>query len=94
MKRILIAVLVLILMAGHADAGNRSRPGTGPVVVPSATISPRSATPIPVCAKLQPIVGSVQRTGSRTHPISGTAKYSYGVYNPISGQFGTATFRR
>jgi hypothetical protein len=91
-KRILIAVLALVLVAGHASAGGRSR--SGPVVVPTATVSPRSATPIPACAKLQPIVGSVQRTGSRTHPINHTAKYSYGVYNPISGQFGTATFRR
>lgn len=91
-KRVMMAVLVQLAVAAHAHAGGWAKPT--PVVVPSATISPRSATPIPVCAKLQPVVGSVQRTGHFTHPINHTAKYSYATYNPVSGQFGTGVFRR
>jgi hypothetical protein len=92
MKRILIAVLVQVLVAGHVNAAGWSkRNGT---TVPTATVTPLSATPVPAVAQLQPIVGSVQRTSRFTHPLTHKAKYSYGTYNPISGQFGISTFRR
>lgn len=92
MKRVLMAVLIQVLVAGHVSAAGWShKSGT---TAPTATVTPRSATPLPVCAKLQPIVGSVQRTSHFTNPITHKAKYSYGTYNPVAGQFGTGTFRR
>ncbi|HEY1187266.1 MAG TPA: hypothetical protein VGE74_06390 [Gemmata sp.] len=92
MTRILI-VAVLLLAAGEAHAGGWLRPKNR-TTAPTATIAPRSATPIPVVAKLQPVVGSVQRTGHFTNPLTHKAKFSNTVYNPISGQFGTNVFRR
>ena len=91
MKRVIIAVLVQALVAGHVNAAGWSKTGT---TVPTATITPQRATPVPVCAKLQPVVGSVQRTSHFTNPFTHKAKYSYGTYNPVSGQFGANTFRR
>ncbi|AWM41181.1 hypothetical protein GobsT_02080 [Gemmata obscuriglobus] len=91
MKRILIAVLVQVLVAGHVNAEWVKKSGT---TVPTATVNPLSVTPAPAVGQLQPIVGSVRRTSHFTNPFTHKAKYSYGTYNPISGQFGTGVFRR
>lgn len=92
MKYVLIAAVLLVLGAGAASAGEgRSARG---LFARTATVAPRSASPIPVVAKLQPVVGSVQRTGHFTNPFTHKAKYANTVYNPVSGQFGTSVFRR
>jgi hypothetical protein len=90
MRGILIA-LVLALSAGAAAAGNGTIPKG---FARTATIAPRSSAPIPVTAKLQPVVGSVQRTSHFANPLTHKAKYQSAVFNPVSGQFGALKFRR
>lgn len=92
MKRILIAVLVQVLVAGHVNAAGWSKKGG--TTVPTATITPYSATPVPVSARLQPVVGSVEHFGRFQNPLTHKSKYSYTTYNPVSGRFGTGVFRR
>lgn len=91
MNRILIAVLVQVLVAGHADAGWLRKSGT---TAPTAVVTPYSTTPRPARAKLQPVVGSVRQLSHFTNPLTHKAKYGYTAYNPLSGQFQTNVFRR
>lgn len=58
----------------------------------AVAISPRE--PGPAVTRLHPVVGSVQRTGHFTNPITHKAKHSVLMYNPTAGTFGTHTFRR
>lgn len=86
MRIILIAAAVLAF-AGSASAGPTSFAGIN---------FPSGGAPAPrgSAARLQPVVGSVQRTGRFIHPHTGRTKYTGTVYNPVLGQFGTHTFRR
>lgn len=93
MKGILIALAVVVL-AGTASAGNY--PASGPVSFAGVNL-PSGGPPVSrgaTTTRLQPVVGSVQRTGLFAHPHTGRTKYTSTVYNPTLGQFGTQTFRR
>lgn len=87
MKRALM-IAVLVLTAGTASARD------WPTAARSATVTPRSASPVPVVAKLQPVVGSVKPAGRFANPLAHKSKFTGTFYNPVSGQFGTAKFRR
>lgn len=99
MRAFLVLVAMLVL-AGAASAGQpltfAGTPPT-PFLGPTArtmTVDARTGGAAPVTARLQPVVGTVQRTGHFVHPHTGRTKYANTVFNPVSGQFATHTFRR
>ncbi len=104
--RKVVAVVALALMAGagssqpaRAADGNTFAgvtmfpPAPGPTVR-TATINSLSGQPISVVTRLQPVVGSVQRTSHFSNPFTHKAKFSGVTYNPVLGTFGTQKFRR
>lgn len=99
MKGILVAV-VMVVVAGTASAGPNplavfSSPSADHgLTARTAGIDARSGGAVPAVTALNPVVGSVQRTGHFVHPHTGKTKYSQTVYNPVLGQFGARTFRR
>ena len=90
MRSVLVAA-VMMAFAGAASAGDF--PLGGPTAR-TVALDARSGGAVPVVTRLQPVVGSVQRTGHFAHPHTGKTKYTGTVYNPVLGQFGTHTFRR
>ena len=103
--RKVVAVVALALMAG-AGSSQTARaaessfagvtmfpPAPGPTVR-TATINPRTGTPTSAVTRLQPVIGSVQRTSHFSNPFTHRAKYSGVTYNPVHGTFGTQKFRR
>ena len=103
--RKVVAVVALALMAG-AGSSQPARaaessfagvtmfpPAPGPPVR-TATINSLSGQPISVVTRLQPVVGSVQRTSHFSNPFTHRAKYSGVTYNPVHGTFGTQKFKR
>ena len=103
--RKVVAVVALALMAG-AGSSQTARaaessfagvtmfpPAPGPTVR-TATINPRTGTPTSAVTRLQPVIGSVQRTSHFSNPFTHRAKYSGVTYNPVLGTFGTQKFRR
>ena len=93
-KLVAMAVLVILVAAGSQTARAGS-PGAhrGPTVR-TATINPLSGTPVSVVTRLQPVVGSVQRTSHFSNPLTHKAKYTSTTYNPVLGTFGTQKFKR
>lgn len=104
--RKVVAVVALALMAGagssqtaRAADGNTFAgvtmfpPAPGPTVR-TATINPRTGTPTSAVTRLQPVIGSVQRTSHFSNPFTHRAKYSGVTYNPVHGTFGTQKFKR
>ena len=89
-----LVALVALVVAGSQMAYAGS-PGAhrGPTVR-TATINPLSGTPVSAVTRLQPVVGSVQRTSHFSNPFTHKAKYSGVTYNPVHGTFGTQKFRR
>ncbi|MBP3958616.1 hypothetical protein J8F10_25495 [Gemmata sp. G18] len=96
MRNTLIAALVTLVFAGTASAGglSPSKVGTRGTTTRTAVVDPRGGGFVPAAAKLQPVIGSVQRTGHFTNPFTHKSKYTGTVYNPLSGQFSKQTFRR
>ncbi len=103
--RKVVAVVALALMAG-AGSSQTARaaessfagvtmfpPAPGPTVR-TATINPRTGTPTSAVTRLQPVIGSVQRTSHFSNPFTHKAKYSGVTYNPVLGTFGTQKFKR
>lgn len=103
--RKVVAVVALALMAG-AGSSQTARaaessfagvtmfpPAPGPTVR-TATINPRTGTPTSAVTRLQPVIGSVQRTSHFSNPFTHRAKYSGVTYNPVHGTFGTQKFKR
>ena len=103
--RKVVAVVALALMAG-AGSSQTARaaessfagvtmfpPAPGPTVR-TATSNPRTGTPTSAVTRLQPVIGSVQRTSHFSNPFTHRAKYSGVTYNPVHGTFGTQKFRR
>jgi hypothetical protein len=91
MKRIFVAVVLMLLLvssANRAEAGNRK------LFARSAVINSRTGMPIPVTTRLQPVIGSVQRTSHFANPFTHKARYTSTVYNPVLGTFGNYKFRR
>jgi hypothetical protein len=43
---------------------------------------------------MNPVVGSVQRTGIFAHPFTGRTRYTGTAYNPSLGQFGSYRFKK
>ena len=86
--------LVALVVAGSQTA-HAGSPGAhhGPTVR-TATINPLSGAPVSVVTRLQPVVGSVQRTSHFSNPFTHRAKYSGVTYNPVHGTFGTQKFKR
>ncbi len=103
--RKVVAVVALALMAG-AGSSQTARaaessfagvtmfpPAPGPTVR-TATINPRTGAPTSAITRLQPVIGSVQRTSHFSNPFTHKAKYSGVTYNPVLGTFGTQKFKR
>ena len=103
--RKVVAVVALALMAG-AGSSQTARaaessfagvtmfpPAPGPTVR-TATINPRTGAPTSAVTRLQPVIGSVQRTSHFSNPFTHRAKYSGVTYNPVLGTFGTQKFKR
>jgi hypothetical protein len=93
-----VAAVVLAVAVGRADAQfikAESAPYAQPVTIGGVVHYPAGAGWAPrtstlTVARLQPVVGSLQRTGHFAHK----AKYSETVYNPLLGQFSTHRLRR
>ncbi len=84
-----VAVALVIVVASSQTAHAGSSP-----IVRTATIDPRSGTPIPVVTRLQPVVGTVQRTSHFSNPITHKARFRSVNYNPVLGTFDTQKFHR
>ena len=91
MRKLIALVALVVAGAQLAHAGS---PGAhrGPTVR-TATINPISGAPVSVTTRLQPVVGSVQRSHF-SNPFTHKAKYTGTTYNPVLGTFGTQKFRR
>ncbi|VTS03204.1 unnamed protein product [Gemmata massiliana] len=96
MRRALIAMLVTLVFVGTASAGGWSplKGNARGTTARTAVVDPRSGGVVSANARLQPVIGSVQRTGHFTNPLTHKSKYTGTVYNPLSGQFSKQTFRR
>jgi hypothetical protein len=71
-------------LGGTAGRGSFAGiPGLGPPLPPS-----------PVPRGMNPVVGSVQRTGIFAHPFTGRTRYTGTAYNPSLGQFGSYRFKK
>ena len=88
-KLIAVMALAVVLFAAGAQTARAGSP-----YVRTATIDPRSGQPVSVVTRLQPVVGSVQRTSHFTNPFTHKAKYTNSVYNPVFGTFSTQKFKR
>lgn len=86
--RAIIAVAVLVLGAGVAEAGGATRSLNGR----GAYVERYSGTPVSVPTRLQPVVGSV--TPKHTSHLTGKTRYTSAVYNPVLGSFGAYKFKR
>ena len=89
-----LIALVALVVAGSQTASAGSPWAHGGPTVRTATINPLSGTPVAVTTRLQPVVGSVQRTSHFSNPFTHKAKYTGTTYNPVLGTFGTQKFRR
>jgi hypothetical protein len=89
-----VALAVVLFVATSTQKVRATAPlvSRGPVVR-SAGIAPRGAI-VPGVTRLQPVVGSIQRTGRFTNPFTHKTKYTATAYNPTLGTFGTTKFRR
>ncbi|AMV22768.1 hypothetical protein VT84_00050 [Gemmata sp. SH-PL17] len=96
MRRALIATLVMLVFVGTANAGGWSplKGSTRGTTARTGFVDPRSGGVVSANATLQPVIGSVQRTGHFTNPFTHKSKYTGTVYNPLSGQFSKQAFRR
>ena len=102
-----VAVLVLVTQGTVVRAGDASPFGGTPLfplinntpAAPGMTVrtpylNTRTGGPAQTVTRLQPVVGSIQRTSRFTNPITHKSKYTGTVYNPALGSFGTRTFRQ
>jgi hypothetical protein len=64
------------------------------MVTRTAALDSRTGKILPTATRVQPVVGSVQRTSVFANPLTHKARYSGTVYNPLLGQFCTHSFRR
>lgn len=95
MRRFAVVALVLIASA----VGSQTARASDVLGVPhTPQIRPIISSPrgdvVPAVTRLHPVIGSVQRTGHFTNPITHKTKYSALMYNPLSGTFGTQKYRR
>jgi hypothetical protein len=65
---------------------------SGPLVKTAAVNSRGNV--VASAARLQPVIGSIQRTSHFTNPFTHKAKYTGTVYNPLAGTFSAKTYRR
>jgi hypothetical protein len=92
--RIVIVAVVLIASAVWAPAARaanllkRESP-----YVRTATHDLRGNV-VPGVARVQPVIGSVQRTGHFTNPFTHKTRYTGTVFNPLNGTFGKQTYKR
>ncbi len=106
-KVIVVAVLVLAAQGTTVRAGDPSPFGGTPLfpfvnnspAAPGMTVrtpylNTRTGGPASTVTRLQPVVGSIQRTGRFTNPLTHKTKYTSTTYNPALGTFGTRTFRQ
>ncbi len=101
--RVSLCAIVVVLVASNVRADG---PPASLPVVEDATIEPvgynpfkhgmvtRTGKVLPTATRVQPVVGSVQRTSVLANPLTHKARYSGTVYNPLLGQFSTHSFRR
>jgi hypothetical protein len=91
MRKLLIAAAaIMVLGSGSARAGGPfDLVGGGGRIIDGLSGRP-SAAPV----RLQPVVGSVQRTGHFNNPFTHKAKYTKMVYNPLTGHFGRMKFKQ
>lgn len=95
MRKMVAAVAVLVaLTAGTADAGEPHHLIHAGVNTAPRPLDYLGVHPTPSGTRLQPVVGSVRRSGHFTNPFTHKAKYTQMVYNPLTGHFGKMKFRR
>ncbi|MBY0459208.1 MAG: hypothetical protein K2V38_17905 [Gemmataceae bacterium] len=93
--RALLVVAVVLAVAAVAEAKPMPPSFPPPPTSPLAVLLPGSGLrPAPTTTTLQPVVGSVQRTGRFTNPFTHKSKHTGTVYNPVLGQFTRTNFRR
>ena len=96
MRKLLVALLVLAVSgAGSQTVRAGDSFGSRGPFVRTANINTRGDL-VPTVTRLQPVIGSVQRTDHFPHPFTHRTKYTGVAYNPMLGRFGTQTqtFRR
>jgi hypothetical protein len=87
MKRIFTAAALALLLSTSAQGADNWTIGM-PKYSPLASLQRPQPAP-----RMQPVVGSTQRTGHFNNPFTHKVKYTKMLYNPLLGTFAKQKFR-
>ncbi|MCS6863693.1 MAG: hypothetical protein RMJ56_01690 [Gemmataceae bacterium] len=90
MRQQLIALLLLATVTVETTA---AWPARYPFVR-TAALESRTGNVHTAVTRVQPVVGSLQRTSRFRNPFTHQAKYTMTTYNPLVGSFQQVKFRR
>lgn len=90
MRKLIVALILFGTWAGEGLAAGAPRYP----LMRTAALDSRTGSVHTAVTRVQPVVGSLQRTSRFRNPFTHKAKYEMLTYNPLLGSFQPVKFRR